>query len=130
MMHRCQKAGLPKPEFKIDGGSFVLKVWRKRLEKGKDMWEASSRHQVGTKLALSQYQVEILRSSDTDKEITKLMAIAQRTDRTKFRNQVLNPLIEEGLLEMAIPDKPRSSKQRYRITKKGTKFLKKYDKQK
>jgi ATP-dependent DNA helicase RecG len=39
-----------------------------------------------------------------------------RSDRTKFRNQVLKPLIEAGFIEMTVPDKPRSSKQRYRTT--------------
>jgi hypothetical protein len=42
-----------------------------------------------------------------------------RTDRTKFRDQVIAPLLEAGLLEMTIPDKPRSSKQQYRITEAG-----------
>ena len=51
------------------------------------------------------------------------MGIAGRTDRTKFRNQVLNPLIEAGLLEMTVPDKPRSSKQKYRVTEKGQDLL-------
>lgn len=50
--------------------------------------------------------------------IGDLMEIAKRTDRTKFRNQVLNPLLNAGLLEMTIPDKPRSSKQKYRLTEK------------
>ncbi|MCD4816773.1 MAG: hypothetical protein K8R06_10310, partial [Methanosarcinales archaeon] len=60
--------------------------------------------------------------------ITELMEIAGRTDRTKFRNQVLNPLIEAGLLEMTLPDKPRSSKQKYRLTEKGHDLLKKQTK--
>jgi predicted transcriptional regulator len=47
------------------------------------------------------------------------MAVTERTDRTKFRNQVLTPLIDAGLVEMTIPDKPRSSKQKYRLTAKG-----------
>ena len=51
------------------------------------------------------------------------MEIAKRTDRTKFRNQVLNPLLNAGLLEMTIPDKPRSSKQKYRLTEKGRAVL-------
>lgn len=51
------------------------------------------------------------------------MTVSGRTNRTKFRNQVLNPLIEAGLIEMTIPDKPTSSKQRYRITDKGRNFL-------
>lgn len=56
--------------------------------------------------------------------ITELMTIAKRTDRTKFRHQVLNPLIADGLLEMTIPDKPTSSKQKYRLTERGKRFLK------
>jgi len=46
-----------------------------------------------------------------------------RTNRTKFRDQVVAPLLEAGLLEMTIPDKPRSSKQQYRITEAGRSAL-------
>jgi len=51
------------------------------------------------------------------------MGIAGRSDRTKFRHQVLAPLLEDGLLEMTIPDKPTSSKQKYRLTAKGKAML-------
>jgi hypothetical protein len=51
------------------------------------------------------------------------MAVTERTDRTKFRHQVLNPLLAEGLIEMTIPDKPRSSSQKYRLTGKGRAWL-------
>ena len=51
------------------------------------------------------------------------MNIAERADRTRFRNQVLSPLLVDGLLEMTIPDKPRSSKQKYRLTQKGRALL-------
>jgi len=56
------------------------------------------------------------------------MAITGRSDRTKFRHKVLNPLIEAGLIEMTIPDKPRSSKQRYRTTAAGSRVLENVDK--
>lgn len=42
-----------------------------------------------------------------------------RTNRTKFRNQVLRPLLEAGWIEMTVPDKPRSRNQRYRTTAAG-----------
>lgn len=74
----------------------------------------------GTMLGLSQDQVDILRKCKQESKISELMAIASRTNRTKFRDQVLNILITGGLLEMTIPDKPRSSRQKYRITKKGS----------
>ncbi len=106
--------GLPSPEFKEFCGGFMVTVFKKTPE---------VTGQVGTKLALSQHQVDILRKCLIEAGITELMTIAGRTDRTKFRHQVLNPLIETGLLEMTIPDKPTSSKQRYRLTDEGRKIL-------
>jgi hypothetical protein len=40
-----------------------------------------------------------------------------------FRGAYLVPAIKAGLIEMTIPDKPRSSKQRYRLTDKGQDVL-------
>ncbi len=79
--------------------------------------------QVGIKLALSRHQVEILRKCLADGKIADLMAIAERADRTKFRNQVLKPLLADNLLAMTIPDRPTSSNQRYRTTDKGRNLL-------
>ncbi len=79
--------------------------------------------EVGTKLALSGHQVEILHKCLKEQAILELMAVTGRSDRTKFRHQVLNPLLEEGLIEMTIPDKPRSSKQKYCLTPKGKQYL-------
>jgi len=78
-----------------------------------------SRDQVGTKPALSRHQVEILHKCLTETGITEFMIIAKRRDRTKFRDQVLSPLLAMGLIEMTIPDKPTSPKQRYHLTGKG-----------
>lgn len=36
-----------------------------------------------------------------------------------FRNAYLKPALEAGVIEMTLPDKPRSSKQRYRLTETG-----------
>jgi ATP-dependent DNA helicase RecG len=51
------------------------------------------------------------------------MTLLERSNRTKFRDQVLNPLLEAGLVEMTIPQKHRSSKQQYRLTEKGRQVL-------
>ena len=90
--------------------------------------KVSSNMPTGTRLALSWHQVEMLDKCLIDTGITELMEIAGRTDRTKFRNQVLNPLIKAGFLEMTVPDKPSSSKQKYRVTEKGRDLLEKQTK--
>ena len=40
--------------------------------------------------------------------------------RAYFRKAYLLPALRAGLIEMTIPDKPRSSKQRYRLTPAGS----------
>ncbi|WP_446831886.1 Fic family protein [Candidatus Foliamicus sp.] len=50
------------------------------------------------------------------------MQMFGRSNRAKFRDQVLTPLADAGWLEMTIPEKPRSSKQKYRLTPKGRKL--------
>ena len=44
-------------------------------------------------------------------------------DEKHFREQYQQTGIRLGIIEMTIPDKPRSSKQKYRITEKGKKML-------
>ncbi len=84
---------------------------------------AETTQQVGTKLGLSREQVEILKKCLHDSPISEMLVVAGRTNRSKFRDGVLNPLIDTGLIEMTIPDKPRSWKQRYRITRAGLALL-------
>jgi predicted transcriptional regulator len=58
----------------------------------------------------------------------QLQAAAGLKDREHFRKAYLNVLLDSGLLEMTIPGKPRSSKQRYRLTALGRQFLEQQDK--
>jgi ATP-dependent DNA helicase RecG len=125
MIERCREAGLPEPEFRLTDG-FVTVIRRqpgKAFEAvgGKVTPEVTPK--VGTKLALSRHQVQILHNCLEERAIGDLMEIKGRSDRTKFRNQVLRPLLDAGLIEMTIPDKPTSSKQKYRLTEKGKQFL-------
>ena len=45
-------------------------------------------------------------------------------DEKHFRENYQQVGVKLGLIEMTIPDKPRSSKQKYRLTDKGRAFLK------
>ena len=76
---------------------------------------APSRHQVGTKLKLTSDQLFVFEHIKGEMSLVDLMALLNRKDRTKFRQQVLAPLIELGLVEATIPDKPTSSRQKYRL---------------
>jgi DNA-binding PadR family transcriptional regulator len=40
-----------------------------------------------------------------------------------MRERYLDPALAEGLVELTIPDKPRSSQQKYRLTEKGRAWL-------
>jgi len=53
-------------------------------------------------------------------ELQKRIGLA---DRKHFRTAYLRPALNAGLIEMTIPDKPQSSKQRYRLTPEGRRWL-------
>ena len=40
-------------------------------------------------------------------------------DRKSFRERYLKPALEQGLIQMSVPDKPHSRLQRYRLTESG-----------
>jgi ATP-dependent DNA helicase RecG len=118
VLELCKAADVAPPEFSELSGSVVVTF---RAAIAPDV--APSRDQVGTKLGLSRDQVQVLEIARTATSLPDLMAPSGRTNRTKFRDQVLIPLLEAGLLEMTLPDKPRSSKQQYQTTAAGRKFL-------
>jgi hypothetical protein len=64
-------------------------------------------------------QVMLLQRMFDDHATPELMSFAGRSNCSKFREQVLAPLLAPGLIEMTLPDKPNSSKQRYRLTTAG-----------
>jgi ATP-dependent DNA helicase RecG len=71
-------------------------------------------------------------------EIARLLAAAAQGEHTRnalqealglkhtphFRQAFLLPALEAGLIEMTLPDKPRSRAQRYRLTRLGHLWLK------
>jgi len=49
--------------------------------------------------------------------------LATPKHRPNFRDNYLHPALDAELIEMTIPEKPSSSKQKYRLTAKGEDFL-------
>ncbi|BAS67859.1 Fic family protein [Bathymodiolus septemdierum thioautotrophic gill symbiont] len=81
--------------------------------------------ELGTKKGLSNFftklkknHIDILKGCVADKSAAELIKILKRTNKSKFKNDILNPLIEAGFLELTIPEKPKSPKQKYRPTGK------------
>ena len=122
-----QSYGLPAPRFEEFSGGFRVTVYKQGSRAaipevaGEVTGEVAD--QVATKSGPSRDQIEIMAKLFSEQGILELMGILGRANRTKFRDQVLTPLIELGLVEMTIPDKPRSSRQKYRLTEKGRQFL-------
>ncbi len=65
-------------------------------------------------------------ASTGEKAREELQSAARVKDREHFRKQHLKPLLDSGLLEATIPDKPRSSKQRYRTAEAGFAILRRH----
>lgn len=52
-----------------------------------------------------------------------LQGALELQDRKSFRERYLKPALEQGLIEMTIPDRPNSRLQKYRLTDKGRRWL-------
>lgn len=81
-------------------------------------------HQDKHRVDLSDVVITILKSlrnkTLSRKEI--FAAIGIKGDSRSFKRNI-EPLINEGLIEMTVPDKPNSKLQKYRLTDKGTATL-------
>jgi ATP-dependent DNA helicase RecG len=125
----CQEAGTPAPTFEEITGAAVVTfrvnvAGHQQAAAQVGTKSAPSRDQVGTKSGLSQGQVKVLRLCRREQPLLSLMEALKRHNRTKFRDGFVKPLIEAGLLELIIPDKPQSRLQKYRLTEEGMKVLK------
>lgn len=67
---------------------------------------------------ISPMQIKILQKCEDENTASELMKFSGRTNKTKFKNDILNPLIDFGFFERTIPEKPKSPNQKYRLTGK------------
>ena len=73
---------------------------------------------LGTKKGLSVDHLKILKNCKNESSAIELMEIIKRTNKSKFKNTIINPLVENGFLELTNPGKPKSPTQKYRLTSK------------
>jgi uncharacterized membrane protein len=65
---------------------------------------------------LSENHIKVLLKCKEENTAEELMKILNRTNKSKFKNNILNPLIELGFFERTIPEKLKSPNQKYRST--------------
>lgn len=123
-----REQGCPEPEFETNG--FFTAIFRPNpdVRAGVGVHEAhiGAPSGSGREFITGEVTGEVhrllaaIRGEMKRKEIQALLGLKHED---YFREAYLSPALEAGLIEMTIPDKPRSSKQKYRLTKKGRQFL-------
>ncbi|MHC1738145.1 MAG: ATP-binding protein [Ignavibacteriaceae bacterium] len=90
-----------------------------------DIAQSDGRDYVGTKLGLSKENLkQLLFLCKEAKSLNELMLKFEFSNKSKFKEREVNPLLELGLIELTNPGKPKSPKQKYRTTAEGKDFLK------
>ena len=117
MISRCVDAGLPEPEFAVTQG-FVTTVRRATFA---EQLKLPIETGVGrVQVELSARDVAMLQACiQGEVRSRELWAVAGYSTRTRSFGQRLKRLLDDELLEMTVPDKPRSPLQKYRLTDKG-----------
>ncbi len=130
ILNSLKKNGSPKPVFETDNDRTYFKTSIKvhpEFLPIKDQVGTRlglSWDQVGTKSELSRDEVEkLIEICVEPAKIKEIMKEFEWSNRTKFKNKYINPLLDLDILEMTLPDKPNSPNQKYRITEKGKKLL-------
>ncbi len=114
----------PEIEFKWfeRGLQFQLQFIKKEYADKEDNIDLMAK--LATKLRLSSDQVttmlRLCLKPQIRKDVLKAIGYSNHTDNYK---KYLEPLIKESLIEMTIPDAPKSPKQQYKTTGKGKELI-------
>src|SRR6266568_2142448 len=139
MIQRCRLAGLAEPEFTLTDG-FVITIRRKPSR----AFEAVGGQAAGEVAGQVAKELTPPVTGEVTGEVTRevtgevergvlvlhgemkrsaIQAVLGLRHEDYFREAYLVPALEAGYVEMTIPDKPRSSQQKYRLTAKGKALL-------
>ena len=87
-----------------------LQVWRKSTDNRKTL--------------IKEMLLTLVKLSIDAETVTALRFDSELGSLYKFKHNILNPLIDAGMIAMTNPDRPTSAKQSYMLTKKGAEMLK------
>ena len=99
MQREMEEADLPDPKFEIRRGEFRVTLSNSRIELGEGIDKTDIRSAV----------VKFCSAPRSRDELTAF------TGKSRYytMSSIVQPLIEQGRIKMTLPDKPKSSKQRY-----------------
>jgi len=122
MRDEARQGGYPEPTF--EDSSFFTATFLpvSREVAPEDTGQVPHKYPTSTPQVL-----QLLKALEGEMDRNTLQKTLKLKDRFHFREAYLLPALEDGLIEMTIPDKPRSSKQKYRITEKGCEVLERQD---
>ena len=122
MIKNCLNAGLAEPEFKQEA-SFRAILWRKAEATNQATRQATQQvtQQVTRQVTqqVTQQAKNLILILEGEMTRDELQEKLQLKDRENFRKLYILEALEQGFIEMTIPDKPTSPEQKYRLTQKG-----------
>lgn len=126
----CQSRGLPEPEFRVRAGTFIA-IFRPPViasRPGAESLLPSAGRVAGQVTGQVAGQVtgqvmRLLRVLIGDMTRSQIQSAVGLQGLANFRRLYLTPALKAGLIEMAMPNKPNSRLQKYRLTAKGQTIL-------
>ena len=96
----CKEANLPDPQMSEEDGGFLVTVYKTGVKS--DM----------TAHIIHRLEQELLSKSKIARKLSK-----DKPNRSRCLNDLMNKLLENGIVQHTIPDKPNSLLQKYRLIK-------------
>ena len=115
MVHWCEENGNPIPEWQERSGSVVVSFYPPKRA-------TSAALPKLTPQATPQVE-KLLQYCNEPLSREELQQALKIQDRKYFRKTFLRPALEDGFIELTIPEKPNSPLQKYRLTEKGWAFF-------
>ena len=121
MLAAVKAAGLPRPKFEFT--TFFTVTFRRPGEDARRPGRVRAGVQVEAQVELSDIGRRILRMCAEPKSTRELLDALGHKRRSGAFDHAMEVLLSSGLVAYTLPDRPRSKKQRYIITKAGRGFI-------
>ena len=119
VIEACQQAGLPNPEFNNFSGGFRI-LFASDKSRTPQVPPHVTPHVIPHVTPPVRRLIQICKGEMSRNELQEILSL---NDRMSFKRVYLDPALEQGLVEMTRPNTPRSTAQKYRLTKKGEALL-------